>query len=132
MAKKSESVRDVMNDYIPAPEKAHFYAVSQNASPDEREAWEAWYAEQRDPDQPALVNQALAALANPECGVMSYVRGRASESNRRQLQTDLVASQKFFVDDKLVRHCVEAGMDTPSNMVKMWQNAMPCFDLLGS
>lgn len=130
MSKKKETLRDVINEYIPAPEKAHFYAISENMTPEDRAAWEAWYKEQRDPDQPALVNQALAALANPERGVMAYVRGRASEGNRRQLQTDLVAAQKFFVDDKLVRHCVEAGLDTPSNMVKMWQNARPCFDLL--
>ncbi len=129
MAKKEETTRDVVDGYTPKVEKSDYYAYA-NSTSDEAHMWADWYEQQRFTEQPALINEALAALANPERGVMSYKKGKASDFNRRSLQTDLVAAQKFFIDDSLTRHCVEAGLDTPANLVKMCQNAKPCFDLM--
>ena len=110
-------------------EKSDYYAYA-NSTDDEARMWADWYEQQRTTEQPALINEALAALANPERGIFNYKKGKASDFNRRSLQTDLVAAQKFFIDDSLTRHCVEAGLDTPKNLVKMCQNAKPCFDLM--
>ncbi len=121
--------KNPFDDYSPPIEKTDWYSTEATA-PEDMDMWNKFYNDQRELEQPALVNEALAALANPERGVAGYVRGRASEANRRQTQLDLVQAQKFIIDDSLIRHCVEAGMDNPKNLVKMCQNAKPCFDLM--
>ena len=117
------------DEFAPPIEKSDFYSTS-DTDPEHKELWESFYREQRDVEQPALCNEALAALANPSRGIAGYVRGKASEANRRMTQMDLVKAQKIIVEDSLIRHCVEAGMDNPKNLAKMCQNAKPCFDLL--
>lgn len=101
-----------------------------NPTEEKKAMIDKFYEDERNPDNPALINEALAALANPQRGILGYQKGRASDSNRRMLQNDLVAAQKFMIDDSLIRHCVEAGMDTPANLVKMALNSRPCFDLM--
>ena len=71
---KQETTRDVVEGYTPVVEKSDFYAYS-NSTPEEAQMWADWYEEQRTTEQPALINEALAALANPERGIMSYKKG---------------------------------------------------------
>ena len=81
-------------------------------------------------NEPNLANTFLAALANPERGIHLYKKGRYTEGNRRLLQRTMIDAQRFVLDKKLVEHCAYSSLDTPRNLVKMAQRAIPPFETM--
>jgi len=81
-------------------------------------------------NEPNLANTFLAALAHPERGIHNYKKGRYTEGNRRLLQRTMIDAQRFVLDKKLVEHCAYSSLDTPRNLVKMAQRAIPPFETM--
>ena len=75
-----------------------------------------------------LFNEAMNALAVPDRGIPNYAKSKIAEHTRRHLQMEMIAAQRFVLDDNMTRHCSEASFDTPANLLKFAQRAIHhCF-----
>ena len=75
-----------------------------------------------------LFNEAMNALAVPDRGILGYSKSKIAEHTKRHLQAEMIGSQRFVLDDNMVRHCVEASFEKPSNLLKFADRAIPPFD----
>jgi len=75
-----------------------------------------------------LFNEAMNALAVPDRGIPNYAKSKIAEHTRRHLQMEMIAAQRFVLDDNMTRHCSEASFDTPANLLKFAQRAIPPFE----
>lgn len=75
-----------------------------------------------------LFNEAMNALAVPDRGIPNYAKSKIAEHTRRHLQMEMIAAQRFVLDDNMVKHCVAASFDAPANLLKFAERAIPPFD----
>ena len=80
--------------------------------------------------KPILASRLISALSNPKRGLAGYMGGSVAESMTRQLQVELVESQKFVISNSLVNHAMQASFSNPSVILDMLQNSKPAFDNL--
>ena len=64
-----------------------------------------------------LSGLALAALAQPDRGLMGWKKNKVAEISRRKVQSELATSQKFIVSNALVEHAVLASMARPKTLL---------------
>lgn len=77
-----------------------------------------------------LFNEAMNALAVPDRGIPNYTKSKIAHHTVRHLQAEMIAAQRFVLDDNMVKHCVAASFDQPSNLFKFAERAIPPFDTL--
>ena len=77
-----------------------------------------------------LFNEAMNALAVPDRGIPQFTKSKIAHHTVRHLQAEMIAAQRFVLDDNMVKHCVEASFDKPANLFKFAERAIPPFDTL--
>lgn len=75
-----------------------------------------------------LSGLALAALAQPDRGLMGWKKNKVAEISRRKVQSELATSQKFIVSNALVEHAVLASMARPKTLLDMVRRGVPSFN----
>lgn len=75
-----------------------------------------------------LSGLALAALAQPDRGLMGWKKNKIAEISRRKVQSELATSQKFIVSNALVEHAVLASMSRPKTLLDMVRRGVPSFN----
>ena len=77
-----------------------------------------------------LFNEAMNALAVPDRGIPQFTKSKIAHHTVRHLQAEMIAAQRFVLDDNMVKHSVEASFDKPANLFKFAERAIPPFDTL--
>lgn len=75
-----------------------------------------------------LFNEAMNALSVPDRGIPNFTKSKIAHHTVRHLQAEMVATQRFVLDDNMVKNCVAASFDKPSNLLKFAERAIPPFD----
>jgi hypothetical protein len=78
-------------------------------------------------NKPLMASEIIGAMSQPKRTILGYQGGSIAEGKIRQLQSQLVQSQKFVVNDKLIEHACEASMVKPSTLNTMITTAIPPF-----
>ena len=55
-------------------------------------------------NKPLMASEIIGAMSQPKRTILGYQGGSIAEGKIRQLQSQLVQSQKFVVNDKLIEH----------------------------
>ncbi len=84
-----------------------------------------------------FANQVLAGLSNPDRGVFAYCTNKKAgrrDTNRnammasRKARRELVDSQKFFIDNKLLEVANKLSQQHPNKLVELAKRAIPPFN----
>tara|TARA_X000001388_G_scaffold18724_1_gene12112 strand:- start:8605 stop:9726 length:1122 start_codon:yes stop_codon:yes gene_type:complete len=88
-------------------------------------------------DTLTLANLTISALANPEQGVYPFMRKRdlgSGETNKKAIaqskvtMKDIVNSQKFFIDNNLIKTAMELSSQQPHKLIPLIERAIPPFN----
>lgn len=72
-----------------------------------------------------LINEVLGALAQPKKSLYRYVgQNKLNEFHLRKAQRELVKSTKYFINDNLLSHAVNASWVTPDKLLEAMKRAM--------
>ena len=85
-------------------------------------------------DTLTLANLTISALANPEQGVFGFMRKRdlgSGYTNKKAIvqskvtMKDIVNSQKFFIDNNLIKTAMELSSQQPHKLIPVIERARP-------
>ena len=78
-------------------------------------------------NKPLMASEIIGAMSQPKRTIKGYKGGSIAEGKMRQMQSQLVQSQKFVVSNKLIEHACEASMANPQALNQMIKTAIPPF-----
>lgn len=81
-------------------------------------------------DKPILANELITALGDAKRNILGWQGGKYAEGMRRNIQTEIVTSQKFVLSKGLIEHAVQASMSKPEILFNMLERGIPPFNSL--
>jgi hypothetical protein len=79
-------------------------------------------------DTPLLASELISALSNPKRGIENYVNGKYAKAMTRNIQVEVVKSQKFVLTNNLLHHAVVGSYLPPKDLLNATANAIPPFN----
>jgi len=81
-------------------------------------------------DKPILASELITALGDAKKNILGWQGGKYAEGMRRNVQTEIVTSQKFVLSKSLIEHAVQASMSKPEILFNMLERGIPPFNSL--
>tara|TARA_R100001460_G_scaffold1862_7_gene6607 strand:+ start:3602 stop:4786 length:1185 start_codon:yes stop_codon:yes gene_type:complete len=79
-------------------------------------------------DKPLLASELISALSNPTRGIANFVSGKYATAMSKNVQIDMVQSQKFLITDNLLDHAIRASYVKPKYLLDGLHNTRPPFN----
>jgi len=79
-------------------------------------------------DKPLLASELISALSNPTRGVANFISGKYATAMSKNVQVDMVQSQKFLITDNLLDHAIRASYVKPKYLLDGLHNTRPPFN----
>ena len=81
-------------------------------------------------EKPILASELITALGDAKKNILGWHGGKYAEGMRRNVQTEIVTSQKFILGKGLIEHAVQASMSKPEILFNMLERGIPPFNSL--
>jgi len=81
-------------------------------------------------EKPLLASELISALGDAKKHILGWQGGKYAEGMRRNVQTEIVTSQKFVLSKSLIEHAVHASMAKPEILFNMLERGIPPFNSL--
>ena len=79
-------------------------------------------------DKPLLASELISALSNPTRGIANFISGKYATAMSKNVQVDMVQSQKFLITDNLLDHAIRASYVKPKYLLDGLYNTRPPFN----
>ena len=79
-------------------------------------------------DKPLLASELISALSNPTRGIANFISGKFATAMSKNVQIDMVQSQKFLITDNLLDHAIRASYVKPKYLLDGLHNTRPPFN----
>jgi len=79
-------------------------------------------------DKPLLASELISALSNPTRGIANFISGKYATAMSKNVQVDMVQSQKFLITDNLLDHAIRASYVKPKYLLDGLHNTRPPFN----